>query len=726
MHGIHAQGGRVGRSLGRCAVALAAGGLLAPGIGQASTFDYDGFHVDYQLQVGYALGVRMNKPDSRLINGPVDQFQSTLLPAPPAAGPGGGSGGGAGVGGGLFNLLNGLTGGATSGLTGTLGGILNNLTPGLAGALGVGNTAGQVFSFTHTGLPTTINYDDGDRDFGRYALINNRLSGYGQIHVTWRNYGLFVSGAGFYDQAYHGPNDNNSNVVNRGILANTVNEVGPGGITSASDFDYPGPYNRFTQQTRYYDGQRVRWLESYVYGDWNIGSTSLDLRLGRQLVAWGQSLFFGGLALQQSRADATMSNVPGANVKSILLPTQQIALRFNATRNVTLMGYYKLEFAKTELFPEGDYFSPADVIGPGSTFVYGSANPLAGGGSCSGLISNLHIGTTSTPANLDSTVCGLLGSLTGVTNAPPFIITPRGPDIDPSRWGQYGLGIEYQLTPITSVAFHYIRYDDNNPAVQLNVGYAPIGVVAGKTITTQIINQPVPVSYNIRYFGGIHMYNLSYSTVLGPFNVGGEFNYRDGAALPVESVISGVVSPVYTRGKISQALMSAIYVVNPNFYFDDFVFTGEVGYTHVNSLDRVPDSFGIQTSGPVDLGDGRNFNLGDGRTPFYGSNAWGFEFLMIPTKHNLFDGWDMSTPVSFSMLVKGNPELAGSFGALYGQGDQRLGLGVSFQYLQNLTLALGYNLFFGNANELIGHSLMHANPFVDRNYATFTVKYHIF
>src|SRR3546814_8231355 len=53
-----------------------------------------------------------------------------------------------------------------------------------------------------------------------------------------------------------------------------------------------------------------------------------------------------------------------------------------STRTDTLFPYTtlfrsKFEFSKTEIFPVGDYFSPTDAIGPGGSFVYGSANPLA-------------------------------------------------------------------------------------------------------------------------------------------------------------------------------------------------------------------------------------------------------------------------------------------------------------------------------------------------------------
>ena len=623
--------------------ALFLGSTLCCGAARAGSIDLWGdASLDYKLTVAYAAAVRVKNANNDLINGPVDQFQSYLLPTQ------------------------------------------------------VPGQPAQIFSFTHTGLPSTANYDDGDRNFKAGSLINNRITGLGELQFHWSNFGLVASGDGFYDQVYHHPNDNNSPDTNNTDL----------------------PHSHWTDGARYYDGQRVRLLDAYGYGDFHLPwDMNLNVRAGQHLVAYGQSLFLSGIALAQSRADATKAFVPGAEIKSILLPTNQVSFRLGITNTLSMVGYYKLAFRASEIFPEGDYFSPADAVGPGATFVYGSANPLYGSAnSCQGLIANFHIVNLGIPGGgaVESLICSLLQPVGGLVNAPRTINATRGPDLLPSKWGQYGGGLEYQITPRTNIASYYLRYNDTNPAVNLNVGYAPFGFapITGTPVTTQIINQPVPTTYNVKYLGGIHLIGGTFTTVLGPFNVAGELNFRDGASVALDSTISGVVSPVFTRGQISQALLSAIYVNNPKFFYDDFAFTAEAGYVHVNDVDPVQSSPGI-------------IMHGNGDTLFYNRNSWGFQTLSIPTKHNIFDGWDMSTPVSFGMIVKGNPSMAGAFGALYGAGDMRLGLSMNFQYLGNLEIGVGYNFFFGDANKLIGDSMLKANPYMDRDYATFHVAYNL-
>ena len=59
-------------------------------------------------------------------------------------------------------------------------------------------------------LPGGINSDDGDRNFKRGALINNRASLLGEVLFKRDNYGVLLRGDGFYDNVYHRYNDNDS------------------------------------------------------------------------------------------------------------------------------------------------------------------------------------------------------------------------------------------------------------------------------------------------------------------------------------------------------------------------------------------------------------------------------------------------------------------------------------------------------------------------------------
>jgi hypothetical protein len=594
---------------------LAGALLLAALPAHAGSFELGDVHADYKLTLNYGVAIRMKQPDNALVNGPVDPFQLNLA--------------------------------------------------------GISNGTG----FIHTGLPTTVNQDDGDRNFKQFSLINNRISGLLETQFTWNNYGLLLSGDGFYDQVYHHPNDNSS--------PDTVNKA--------------GPVTRFSDGARYYDGQRVRLLDAYAYATWPItDDVTLDLRAGQQLVAWGESLFFSGMAISQSAADATKAFTPGAEVKDILLPGNQVSASLALGPKLALMAYYKLAFKKTEIFPVGDYFSSTDSVGPGAQYSYGAINPLYLS-SCPGLL-----GSLSFLCNLG----GLGGTLLG---APPYILIPEGPDDKPSNFGQYGIGAKVQVTPDTNLGLYYIRYTDPNPSVDFTTGY-PVIATFPVQLTTQVLGEPTATSYFRTWYTGIDMLTGSFSSVLGPVNVAGEVSYRKNLAIPVQSLQLGTVDPEFSRGRLGQALVSAIYATNPHLWFDNVSLVGEVGYVHAFGVDPVATRPGI-------------IAVGNGDSLFYDRNAWAFQTLAIPGRSNVFNGWDLSAPVSLGMLVKGNPSMPGAFGAFSGAGDLRLSTGISLQYFQNLQFALSYSFFFGNPEQNVGQSFIRQNAYTDRDYLAFSIKY---
>lgn len=610
----------------------------APTLSLAGSFELGPIEADYKLIGTYGVGVRMERPSESLINGPVDAFVVDLT------GP---------------------------------------------------------ERFGHTGLPITINADDGNRNFSQYSLVNNRLSTLGELRLHYEDYGLVLSGDAFYDFVYRGRNDNDS--------PDTVNKT--------------GPVDEFTDGTRRFDGKRARLLEAYAFGNAVFGDEGrINLRVGRHLVAWGESLFFSGLALAQGRADATKAVVPGVEVKELLLPTNQISTSIALNNALTLLGYYKLEFGETEIFPVGDYLSPTDTIGPGGSFAYGSANPLAGEG-CVGVISSLltnlpglgsTIGTALGISNINpDQLCNLNGATGTLLDAPPNVITYRLEDIRPSQHGQYGIGIRYQLASGVLGAY-YIRYHDAQPTVKLNYGAAPLSnnPLLSPFVTTALLGPPVPISYQVKYFDGIDMGTISYSTLLGSVNVAGELSYRHGYGVAAQAIASGVLVPIFTRGDIAQLQISAIQASKPPFYFDDLALVGEAGVVQVLDIEPIPAFDGQRP-------------IGEGDVSFYSETAYAMQALAVPTKRNVVDGWNLSLPVGFAWLIEGNPALAGAFGGLYGDGDMRVSVGATAQSLGALSFGIAYNVFLGDDQKLIGDSTFNANPFTDRDYASFFIKYNL-
>ncbi|HKY92311.1 MAG TPA: DUF1302 family protein [Nevskiaceae bacterium] len=480
-----------------------------------------------------------------------------------------------------------------------------------------------------TGLPTTANFDDGDRNFDRGSLVNNRLGVLGELFTEWRGYGLALRGDAFYDHAYDDSNDHDS----------------PATVNHAGDHD------EFTHAAHRYSRGRARLLDAYVWGNWSPGGESqVDLRVGRQVVAWGEGLYFGNIAFSQGPSDATKVNVPGIDVKSILLPVEQVSMNVGVTHDLTLMAYYHLRYKPSELEPVGAYFSTADLVGPGAEFGHGFANPLYG----------------------------------VIPGARPVITIPREDDDRPRDGGQWGVGLKYQLTMATNVGLYALRYHDTLPAVVLTPGFPELA----PGITTA--PNEAPVAYHLAYFDDIDLVGASFSTKVWDLNLAGEVLHRDGANV----LVQGAMGPTSTRGEVSQAFLSAITIVPPNFVSQQIDLVGEVGYIHVDDVDGV---------------DGSDTLVND-------RNAWAFTSTATFNYRNVFSKWDLAVPVTFAAMVDGTPGMAGAMGSLYGEGDMRAAIGATFTFLQNLQVGLSFNAFLGSPD-------LAERPYADRDYVAINLKY---
>jgi len=569
-------------------------------------------------------------------------------------------------------------------------------------------------------LPESNNYDDGDRNFAKHDLVNNRLTILGEVQLTYEEYGLLVRGDAFHDNVYFHKNNNDS-----------PHPSEAGANINKTD----GASNEFSDEAEYYSGQRARLLDHYIYGSWYLtDTTALNVRVGSHIAAWGESLFFSGIALAQSPADATKATVPGADVKSILLPVRQVSMQMSFADDWTLLGQYKLEYKPTELNPVGEFFSIADVVGPGAEFIYGIDNPfflenltdvnLVGDDAVEAIdvinrlaLPQVPLGPVSTAiggvlANLDPNVPDVpVPNINAATPAgtPRYINVQYAGEVRPSDHGQYGVGLKYQITANTNAGLYRLRYHNTTPAPVQNYGYAvliPSQAPGSPPVTTEQLGQlKVPVTYNIKYFDGIDMSGLSFSTALFGANIGGELLYREHIDVLVD-VDGGLLGPVPTptRAKVASANVNGLYLFGPRYFWDSLIVVADVGYNQVTKLEE--DACGASESTCT----------GNMKDLHYSKESSGFNILLLIDRKNIFNGWDLNVPVSLSGMIHGQSSLLGGFGPLTGQKDKRAGIGFNFTYLQKFTVGASYSGYFGEPHFAY-------NPYADRDNVGVTLKY---
>lgn len=484
----------------------------------------------------------------------------------------------------------------------------------------------------------TVNADDANRNFDQGSLTTNRIGALGEMILRQDNYGAVLRASTFYDDVYHQDNDNDS--------PQTVNKSGDN--------------DEFTSRTRYYSGGRSRLLDAYVFGGWRFDNdTMLDVKAGRHIESWGESLYYPGVNGVQNPSDAVKAAQPGVEVKEVLLPVGQFSGSYRINPQVTFGAYVQYEWKGTELPPVGSYLSSSDVVGPGREFIR-----------------------------------------TATGNVPY-----SGTD-EPRDSGQWGVQVRYRPVPAIELALFHVNYHDKNPATAL-VGYNAVPLGNGQFAFASN-------GYRINYFEDIKLTGLSLSTKLGETQIGAEWSYRDGAPIMVNTGLG----PVPAKGKGQQFQVSAMRILGDRPWASQTTLTAEIIHVRADSVESTSAAPNLQG---VNLLPSLAPLVRDSDDYTYKtSSAWRSQDASAYTLGasfsypGVFQGWDLEVPVRFSNVFSGSTPMAGSISGV--QGDRRYSVGTTFKYLSNLEVALTMVGYLGSPDPV-------KRPFADRDYATFSMKY---
>jgi len=457
--------------------------------------------------------------------------------------------------------------------------------------------------------------DDATRNFDRGALVNNRVSALGELRLKHDNVGALLRGTTFYDAVYRSTNDNDSPA--------TVNKIGPA--------------NEFVAKTRERSGQDTQLLDAFVYGNWVVGNDQyLALKLGRHVVAWGESLFWPNISQGQLPVDATKFNVPGTEAKESYLPVGQLSASLTLTDALSVTGYYQYEWEETRLNPVGDFFG-SDSFGPGASFMRFAPGVIPSLPDRSGLVANF------------------------------------AGEIKPRDSGQWGAGLRYQLSDALEVGLFHYRYHDRVGAMFFDFTGS-----TNYSSFSRFGREASPGSapyYKLAYFDDIKLTGISVSSKIGDsVQFGGDLSYRDGAPVYLDNGAP-------TRGSYLQGNFNALYILGPSKLAHQTTLMGEVVHQRITGVDTLTVSGGL----PGQNGSFSNYEY-DGQTR--GSTLVGVGTIL--DYPGIFSGWDLSTRAIWTQNVQGS--------AMSGMGrdEKRLTLGADFKYLGNLSLGLTWVNYLGS------------------------------
>lgn len=269
-------------------------------------------------------------------------------------------------------------------------------------------------------------------------------------------------------------------------------------------------------------GSGVALLDAFFYHNYFIGNNPGNVRLGRQVVSWGESTFIQNSINSINPVDVAALRRPGAEIKEGLLPVEMLYLSQGLTENLSMEAFYQLKWQETVLDNCGTFFG-ADTLATG----------------CNDRL--IVAGQEYWPGDpvLSQDNLGALGSV-------DYIVRARK-DKQARDDGQYGVAFRYFVPELndSEFGFYAMNYHSRTPIYSNIAGgvlgpnalagaYGP-GVYAGLETVEGINGANGPAGYFFEYPEDIRLFGVSFQTMLGGASIGGEFSYRPNMPMQINT-----------------------------------------------------------------------------------------------------------------------------------------------------------------------------------------------
>lgn len=525
------------------------------------------------------------------------------------------------------------------------------------------------------------NYDDGDRNFDK-GTVSNRLDLLSQFDVSYRRMlGFRASGAGWYDQAYVNLRDND--LASSNNIVNGAPALGLSGDTK-----------------RYFKGPSGELLDAFVFGNFDIFGTAVNLKAGKHEVYWGESVLspihginYGQSSLDYGKAVA----VPGTEAQELFRPRNAISAQVQALPSLSLAAQYFLTWNEVHIPEAGSYLGFYDfALDGGESLFAGPGQRLL-----------------------------------------------RGSDVLPHDMGDYGVAARWSPQFLDgTLGFYYRNTSDILPQVEVT----PAAATLPSTTCTALHDTPLgpntcyinPAAatpaqlkmgevgtYNFMFPAKITIYGLSFTKNIAGVSVGMDLGYRHNMSLnsstvtllpaPLAAQSPGAITATPARGETGGARGDTAHAV-VNFaglipktpLFDSSSYVVEFVW---NQYEKVIQGEAVFTGRPGYTG-----------VDAASKNFYGVALNYTPTWFQVLPGADLLLPISFSSGLKGNSAV--QLGGNEGTGSFSGGLGLDVH--QKYRFDVRYTGFYGElATNSAGQITSNAGALAllrDRGNVGFTFK----
>ena len=312
--------------------------------------------------------------------------------------------------------------------------------------------------------------DDGNLNFNKGDVVSNVFKGTHGLSLQKDNFGAFARVKYWYDFRLKDGDVRHGSTTSGFAAANSGDRI----KLDDSKLDDLAKFSG------------IELMDAFVYGEFDVNEMPLDVRLGRQVVSWGESTFIGGGINQINPIDVAAFRRPGATLKDVLMPVNLAYGSIGLTDNLSAEAFYQLEWEPYALDGCGTFFMGSDVVPSGCTGVNGGSDTVTFG--------------------TDGSFIPWDGSAALFANQ----AIPRGADQLAKDEGQFGLAGRYYVDSIeTEFGAYFLNYHSRKP--YFSITRSDTGV------------QP---TYQLAYPENLKVYGLSYQTTVAGFSLGGEVTYQ--------------------------------------------------------------------------------------------------------------------------------------------------------------------------------------------------------
>lgn len=580
----------------------------------------------------------------------------------------------------------------------------------------------SLIGITNGGAARSVNEDDGNLNYDKGDMVSLAFKATHDLELNYHNYGAFVRASYFYDHA----------VMNKSGLSDAA---------------------------RSQTGRDFELLDAYVRGRFDVGGRALNVRLGNQVVNWGESTFIQNGINVLNPVNVSRLRIPGSELREGLIPTNMLWASQDLTDRLSVEATLMLEWEKTKIDPAGTFFSNNDYLSPGANNVF------------VGFGRRKDLGTLATnpvpPVGPSAALYPVTEALAGPFDPEAAVWAPRGPDRKARDGGQFGIAARYFADHLNNTEFglYHIRYHSRVPFASGVKGEPTTALTGTGTVVPvpvpgvgvvnlpldQVLSQRGTARYFADYPEDIRLWGISFNTP-GPAGIAlqGEYSYRPNqplqiaapelllAALGQTNQIPGTDTiPVggeitgYRRVKMHQLQLSATKALPQLAGADQVVMVGEVGYTRLSLPSGIPFNVsGVYLPAPRSA---TQTSFGSTQSYFATESSWGYRLVARADYTNILAGGTVSPRVAFAHDVNGRSPT-------FNEGAKALTFGVGVNYRQNWQADIAYTAFFGgktisgtdpNPNPAAGFPAAtqspsyssSTNPLKDRDFLSVSVSY---